>query len=140
MQKQRFSMTVIPGGVPCASINQHCFRQKTRDIHTHTHLHNHLGDDVRVHVGRRPAVFEVTLFVHLDFAPDADGRPTVGDTPRERADGGGLVVAGQATLVTLFFMIVCIHGSNVRKEGEKVADSLQPIKTNGGVTECDFGT
>jgi hypothetical protein len=40
-------------------------------------LGDHGGDDVGVHVGRRPAVLEVALALLLRVAPNADGRAAV---------------------------------------------------------------
>jgi hypothetical protein len=42
-------------------------------------LGDHGGDDVGVHVGRRPAVLEVALAVLLRVAAHADGRAAVRD-------------------------------------------------------------
>mmetsp|Transcript_22427 Transcript_22427/g.38326 ORF Transcript_22427/g.38326 Transcript_22427/m.38326 type:complete len:263 (-) Transcript_22427:655-1443(-) len=57
--------------------------------------------DVRVAVGRRAAVLEVAAALSVGLARDADRAAAVGDAVRELVDRGGLVRAGQATLVAL---------------------------------------
>ena len=59
------------------------------------------GDEVRVGVGRGPAVLEVALALLVDLARDAHRGAAVGDAVAELADRRGLVVPGQAALVTL---------------------------------------
>jgi hypothetical protein len=64
-------------------------------------LGDHGGDDVRVHVGRRPAILEVALAVLLRLPADADRGAAVGNSPAEGVDVGGLVPAGEPALVAL---------------------------------------
>eukprot|EP00964_Phaeocystis_antarctica_P126984 scaffold90645_cov63-Phaeocystis_antarctica.AAC.3 len=59
------------------------------------------GHDVRVAVGRRAAVLEVAAAFGVGGAGDADGAATVGHAEGEGVHVGGLVLAGQATLVAL---------------------------------------
>lgn len=49
-------------------------------------LGDHAGDDVGVHVGRRPAVLEVALAFLLRVAPHTDGRAAVRNALRNVAE------------------------------------------------------
>lgn len=53
------------------------------------------GDTVRVTVGRRAAVFEVTLLFLANLARNADAGSTVGHTSREFVDVGGFMAASE---------------------------------------------
>merc|ERR1719238_1348208 len=65
------------------------------------HVSKTLEDNVRVAVGRRPAVLEVAAALGVGRARDADRAAAVGDAVREGVDVGGLVLAGEAALVAL---------------------------------------
>lgn len=54
---------------------------------------------VWVAVCRRPAVFEVPVFILPDLTWDPDTRPTISHTSGEVVDAGGLVLAREAPLV-----------------------------------------
>lgn len=75
-------------------------------VHSQTYrVKDHAADNVRVHVGRRPAVFEVALLLRLCCPRDTDGRSPVGHTVGERVHVGGLVLPSQSALIALAYQV-----------------------------------
>merc|ERR1711939_1200170 len=64
-------------------------------------LHNHLRDDVRVHVRRRAAVFEVAVLLSLGIPRNTHRTATVRYPVGELIDRSRLVRSGQPPLVPL---------------------------------------
>lgn len=59
------------------------------------------SDSVRVNVGSRSSVLEVTVALGSDMSGNSDGGSSVGDTSRERGHRGGLVFTGKTLVVVL---------------------------------------
>jgi len=64
-------------------------------------IHNHLRDDVGIHVRRRATVLKVAVLLRLSITRNAHRAAAVRHPVGELVDRGRLVRTGQATLVTL---------------------------------------
>jgi len=60
---------------------------------------DHLGDTIRITIGRRTTILQVSTTILTYLARNADRRSTVCNSSREVVNAAGLVMACQATLV-----------------------------------------
>lgn len=90
MSAQEFVKVVAP--TPSSLINLNS---------TKASLHDNAGDTIRIGIGSRAAIFEVTVPLGANLPGNADGGTTVGDTPGELVDGASLVAACETLVVVL---------------------------------------
>jgi hypothetical protein len=62
--------------------------------------HNHSGNDIRVHVGRRASILEITIPIGLSGAGNTARATSVGNTVRELIDGSSFMLSCETALVT----------------------------------------